>query len=91
MARRADLHSKAEYICADLSSRPKLFPCSPAADHTFPVVIPFACSRAGHRFVGTDSRESWRLKGTDDLEVVADEDVVRPVNADIVNLVFAVT
>ena len=33
----------------------------------------------------------WRLKGADDLEVVADEDVMRPVNADIVNLVFAVT
>ena len=32
-----------------------------------------------------------RLKGADDLEVVADEDVVRPVNADIVHLVFAVT
>jgi hypothetical protein len=29
------LHSKAEYICADLSIDPSLFPCSPAADHTF--------------------------------------------------------
>ena len=35
MARRDDLHSKAEYIAADLSIAPKLFPCSPAADHTF--------------------------------------------------------
>jgi hypothetical protein len=26
---------KAEYICADLSSRPQLFPCSRTADHTF--------------------------------------------------------
>src|SRR6202041_39842 len=35
MARRADLHPKAAYICADLSPRPQLFPCSRAADHTF--------------------------------------------------------
>jgi hypothetical protein len=34
MARRDVLHSKAEYIAADLSIAPKLFPCSPAADHT---------------------------------------------------------
>jgi hypothetical protein len=33
MARRTDLHTKAEYVCADLSSRPNS-PCSPAADHT---------------------------------------------------------
>ena len=26
---------KAEYICADLSSRPQLFPCSRTADHTY--------------------------------------------------------
>jgi hypothetical protein len=39
MARRDDLHPKAEYIAADLSSRPQLFPCSPAADHTFPLPI----------------------------------------------------
>ncbi len=25
---------KAEYICADLSTRPRFFPCSRAADHT---------------------------------------------------------
>jgi hypothetical protein len=31
------------------------------------------------------------LKGSDDLEVVANEDVVRPVDADIVDLVFAIT
>ena len=30
------LHTKAEYICADLSIAPSLFPCSQAADHTFP-------------------------------------------------------
>jgi hypothetical protein len=35
--------------------------------------------------------ELRRLKGADDLEVVADEDVVRPVYADIVNLIFAAT
>jgi len=36
MARREfALHTKAEYICADLSIDPSLFPCSPAADHTF--------------------------------------------------------
>jgi hypothetical protein len=29
------LHTKAEYICADLSIDPSLFPCSRAADHTF--------------------------------------------------------
>ena len=29
------LQSKAEYICADLSIRHSLFPCSRAADHTF--------------------------------------------------------
>jgi hypothetical protein len=29
------LHLKAEYICADLSIDPSLFPCSRAADHTF--------------------------------------------------------
>ena len=34
MARRNVLHSKAEYIAADLSIALKLFPCSPAADHT---------------------------------------------------------
>jgi hypothetical protein len=39
MARRNNLHLKAEYIAADLSSRPDLFPCSPAADHTFSVLM----------------------------------------------------
>ena len=36
------LQSKAEYICADLSIRHSLFPCSRAADHTFrePLVRP---------------------------------------------------
>ena len=29
------LHPKAEYICADLSIAPTLFPCSQTADHTF--------------------------------------------------------
>jgi hypothetical protein len=29
------LHQKTEYICADLSSRPQLFPCSETADHTY--------------------------------------------------------
>src|SRR5205823_9091941 len=32
----------------------------------------------------------WRLVGADDLEVLVDEDVVRPVDADVVDLVFAV-
>src|SRR5205809_6529301 len=32
----------------------------------------------------------WRLVGTDDLEVLVDEDVVRPVDADVVDLVLAV-
>src|SRR5437764_12029684 len=32
----------------------------------------------------------WRLVGTDNLEVLADEDVVRPVDADVVGLVLAV-
>src|ERR1700722_9506776 len=32
-----------------------------------------------------------RLKGADYLEVVGDEDVVRPVHADIVDLIFAFT
>ena len=36
-------------------------------------------------------RKLWRLKGADDFEIVIDEDVVRPVDADIVNLIFAVT
>jgi hypothetical protein len=36
MARRETaLHLKAEYIGADLSIDPSLFPCSRAADHTF--------------------------------------------------------
>ena len=35
MARRSTLHSKAEYICADLSIDSSLFPCSRAADYTF--------------------------------------------------------
>jgi hypothetical protein len=30
------LHTKAEYICADLSNDPSLFPCSQTADHTLP-------------------------------------------------------
>jgi hypothetical protein len=34
MVRRDDLHSKAEYIAADLFSRPNLFPRSRAAEHT---------------------------------------------------------
>jgi hypothetical protein len=38
VARRDVLHSKAEYIAADLSIASKLFPCSPAADHTFSVI-----------------------------------------------------
>ena len=29
------LHTKAEYICADLSIHSSLFPCSQTADHTF--------------------------------------------------------
>jgi hypothetical protein len=33
----------------------------------------------------SSKRKPWRLKGADDLEVVADEDVVRPIDADIVN------
>jgi hypothetical protein len=33
----------------------------------------------------------WPLEGADDLEVMADEDVVRPVDADIVNLIFTTT
>jgi hypothetical protein len=32
----------------------------------------------------------WRLIGADDLEVVVDEDVVRPVDADAVYLILAV-
>jgi hypothetical protein len=32
----------------------------------------------------------WRLVGADDLEVLGDEDVVRPVDADVVDLVLAV-
>src|SRR5438876_9991534 len=31
----------------------------------------------------------WRLVGADDLEVLVDEDVVRPVDADVVDLVLA--
>src|SRR6202035_1003529 len=33
----------------------------------------------------------WRLKGADDLESLVDEDVVRPADADVVDLVLAVT
>src|SRR6266852_54078 len=32
----------------------------------------------------------WRLVGADDREVLVDEDVVRPVDADVVDLVLAV-
>ena len=32
----------------------------------------------------------WRLVGADDLEVLVDEDVVRPVDTDVVDLVLAV-
>src|ERR1700719_2905357 len=32
----------------------------------------------------------WRLVGADDLEVLVHEDVVRPVDADVVDLVLAV-
>src|ERR1700691_4343590 len=32
----------------------------------------------------------WRLVGADDLEVLVDEDVVRPVDADIVDLVLTI-
>src|SRR6202171_1531670 len=32
----------------------------------------------------------WRLLGADDLEVLVDEDVVRPVDADVLDLVLAV-
>src|ERR1700704_4871600 len=32
----------------------------------------------------------WRLLGADDLEILADEDVVRPADADVVDLVLAV-
>jgi hypothetical protein len=35
-------HQKAEYICADLSSRPQLFPCSRTADHTYSEKWPVA-------------------------------------------------
>jgi hypothetical protein len=37
MARRADLHPKAEIHLRRLVFSPKLYPCSRAADHTFPV------------------------------------------------------
>jgi hypothetical protein len=57
----------------------------------FPVAIPFACCRPDHRSVERTDANPWRLKGAADLEVVADEDVVRPVYADIVNLIFAAT
>jgi hypothetical protein len=33
--RDSTLHSKAEYICANLSIGTSVFPCSRAADHTF--------------------------------------------------------
>ena len=41
------------------------------------------------RFVG-QSPGTWRLDGADDIEFLVDEDVVRPVDADVVNLVLAV-
>jgi len=39
----------------------------------------------------TSARRSNSLIGTDDGEVLVDEDVVRPVDADVVDLVLAVT
>jgi hypothetical protein len=44
------------------------------------------------RWVAIQDRGSPRgmLEGADDLEVLVDEDVVRPVDADVVNLVLAV-
>ena len=44
-----------------------------------------------HRSVERTVANLWRLIGADDLEVVVDEDVVRPADANVVDLVFAVT
>jgi hypothetical protein len=46
MARRDVLQPKAEYIAADLSIAPKLFPCSRAADHTITLLTGQHLSRA---------------------------------------------
>jgi hypothetical protein len=54
----------------------------------FPVVIPFAWLPSVE---GRDAKSARRLKGTNDIEVVADEDMVRPVDADIVSLILSVT
>jgi hypothetical protein len=53
----------------------------------FPVVIPFAWLPSVE---GRDAKSARRLKGTNDIEVVADEDMVRPVDADIVSLILSV-
>ena len=56
----AALHTKAEYICADLSIDPSLFPCSRTADHTFPGTatskLRFSLSGADTRYGKADSK-----------------------------------
>jgi hypothetical protein len=69
MARRTSLHPKAEYICADLSSRPTLFPCSRAAEPYIPVTLPcglasaggFAIKKGARDLDGTCDSGGWRL------------------------------
>jgi len=50
-----------------------------------------ACGNTSRPLAGVPPNVTRLSIGADDLEVLADEDVVRPVDADVVDLVLAVT
>jgi hypothetical protein len=72
-------HSKAEYIAARLVYRPKLFPCSPAADHIHQYLSPFEDTRAAEEWlaecceVRNDASLSDRSGMIADVSVRTDE------------------
>lgn len=51
---------------------------------------PFICPAGASELVAMSVTDDPGLIGADDLEVLVDEDVVWPVDADVVDLVFAV-
>ena len=64
-AKSAVLHTKAEYICADLSIHSSLFPCSQTADHTFWGITSLSWSPSAGLFPSNrlDARTSQGMSG----------------------------
>jgi len=87
--RRAELGEsgaplKAEYICADLSSRPQLFPCGRAADHTYSEKWP-AASRASDlstMWLGPDIQRVGDTRTTTDAALGCRREFISRLNLD---------